>query len=116
MGGPPDHIEIERFSPFGDAPVVTLEARGGGEAYRASQAIVIGLDRQGLTPNIDEADFDILLTAAASPPRPWVSVAARAFDDRVESYQNAVRRAARFDPPGNAASDGKAKLRGWAHR
>jgi hypothetical protein len=69
-----DHIEAERFSPLGDAPLVAIDlAERGAEAaaYAGTGAIVIGADRAGTLPPIDPHAFDCLLTVAPDPPAPW---------------------------------------------
>jgi hypothetical protein len=73
-----DHIEAERFSPLGDAPLVAIDlAERGTEAaaYANTGAIVIGADRAGTLPPIDPHAFDCLITAAPDPPPPWTPTA-----------------------------------------
>ena len=91
MGAVPDHIEIERFSPLGDMPVVVCDAAEA--APDSGNALLIGIDRAGACPTVDEARFDILLSARESAPGPWAHVPARAMDDKIDALTNAVRRA-----------------------
>ncbi len=56
-------------------------------------AVVVGVDRAGVVPDIDSGDFDILLTTAPLPGRPWASVAPSEFDTALANL--AARIAAR---------------------
>lgn len=87
-----DHLEIEKFSPVGECPIVVLNAGEDATAYRAAQALVVGVDRDGLCPSVDARDFDILVTTAESAPRPWLSVAAGGLDGKLHAFEDAVRR------------------------
>jgi hypothetical protein len=92
MGERPNYLDRENFSPLGDHPVLALGAKPGAEAYRDAQAILIGLDRDGLLPVVEPQEFDILLTIAPNAPRPWVSTPAHAFEAKVQALQSAVHR------------------------
>lgn len=85
----PDHLEAERFSALGPAPAVVLDATADAQSYAGTQAILIGVDREGLLPAVDENLFDVLLTSAANAPRPWVSVSAP--DVAITALTEAVR-------------------------
>lgn len=67
----------EQASVFGDGPVIVANVEYVAELEARREelggAIVIGIDEAGNTPIISDV-FDILLTTAAGPPRPWVQV------------------------------------------
>ena len=86
-----DHIEIEQFSPLGDTPLVACEAAFGAARYRNTNAIIIGTDSQGALPQVDEEEFDILLTTAKAAPRPWTTLPANALQQRLQTYDAAIR-------------------------
>jgi hypothetical protein len=69
---PPSPWASEEASVFGDGPLVAGEA-ADPPAAELGNAVVVGLDAAGALPPPSEA-FDILLTTAPSPPRPWVQV------------------------------------------
>ncbi|MDX2273994.1 MAG: enoyl-CoA hydratase/isomerase family protein [Hyphomonadaceae bacterium] len=86
-----DHLEREAFSPLGETPLVVLDAGEDVRRYRETQAVIIGVDREGHLPALEANDFDILLTTAAKPPRPWVHAAS--LDAKLESFTDTVRKA-----------------------
>jgi hypothetical protein len=66
----------EQASVFGDGPLLVADAHDGAKIVARSAfqgAIVVGVDDAGALPPAHDA-FDILLTTAAAPPRPWVQV------------------------------------------
>jgi enoyl-CoA hydratase/carnithine racemase len=54
-------------------------------------SILIGVDRAGALPEIHEACFDLLLTAAPNPARDWITVNAGALDAMLEHLCDRVR-------------------------
>jgi hypothetical protein len=80
----PDHLDADRLSAPGGQPVLLVDAAGWRRPDVPIQAVVIGLDRDGALPPVAADDFDLLLTAAADAPRPWVS------DARAERLADAV--------------------------
>lgn len=87
-----DHIDIEQFSPFGPASYVVLDAaEAGSEAYDAAQAVIIGVDRSGALPIINESHCDVLVTTAANPPRPWISVSPDRLDKQLDTFKAAIQ-------------------------
>ena len=81
MGGSPG---IEDHAPVFGAPAFMVDlGRESAPADRAPGSILIGLDRRGTLPDVEVADYDLLLTTAAAAPRPWVDVPAAAIDDEV---------------------------------
>lgn len=88
----PDHLDADRFSAMGDAPLVVVDARTWRRPVAPMQALVIGTDRTGSLPDVAVNDFDLLVTSAASPPRPWVGVAGPRFDARIAALAAAVQR------------------------
>jgi enoyl-CoA hydratase/carnithine racemase len=93
MGASYDHLDIERFSPLGDTPLVVIEADENAARFQAAHAIVVGIDRVGVLPAMDYRHFDVLLTTAQSPPRPWVSASHNMLDAKLESFASAVANA-----------------------
>jgi len=75
------------------APAVVIVDPAGSAApgALAPSAIVIGVDRGGALPPIDEAQFDLLLTAAARPVRGWIAVHAGDIDGLLEHLDGQVR-------------------------
>ncbi len=67
-----DYLTADRFSPLGDTPFLLVDAAEWVSPDVPLQAIIIGLDDAGALPNVDEAAFDLLLTTASNPPKPWV--------------------------------------------
>jgi hypothetical protein len=66
--------DYERHAPiFGD-PLIGIDLQTETPPVRrAPGSILLGVDRLGRLPAVSE-EFDILLTAASSPPPPWVGV------------------------------------------
>lgn len=91
MAGPLDHLEREMFSPLGASPLVVLDARDDAARYRETNALIVGVDRDGALPAVDADAFDVLLTIASGAARPWVSVDAKALDAKLESFASAAR-------------------------
>lgn len=81
----PDHLDADRLSAPGGQPVLLVDAARWRRPNPPIQAVVIGVDRDGALPAVVADDFDLLLTAAAEAPRPWVS------DARAERMADAVR-------------------------
>jgi enoyl-CoA hydratase/carnithine racemase len=52
--------------------------------------ITLGVDVEGLLPDVATESFDILLTSAASAPSPWVSVAPNALHATITDLQRVV--------------------------
>src|SRR5579871_3385130 len=82
----------EEASVFGRGPLVIADAAAADQlaANRAElgAAIAVGIDEAGVLP--EPADvFDILLTTASMPPRPWVQVGS--IVDACESISAAVK-------------------------
>ncbi|MET0371790.1 MAG: enoyl-CoA hydratase/isomerase family protein [Sphingobium sp.] len=92
-----DHLEAEAFSALGAVPIVWIDLADADAHRRAralrrdTRAIVGGIDAAGLLPPVDEAGFDLLLSAHSDPPRPWVGSPDTA--QAVRSISDAVARA-----------------------
>ncbi|HEX2813992.1 MAG TPA: enoyl-CoA hydratase/isomerase family protein [Sphingopyxis sp.] len=69
----PDHLDADRLSAPGGQPVLVVDAAGWRRPKVPIQAVVIGVDREGLLPAVAADDFDLLLTIAPDAPHPWVS-------------------------------------------
>lgn len=87
----PDHLDADRLSAPGGQPVLVVDAATWGPPSAPIQAVVIGVDRAGELPAIVVDDFDLLMTTAEEPPRPWISIAADNVDTQVERLADAVR-------------------------
>jgi enoyl-CoA hydratase/carnithine racemase len=75
MAMPPvisDLLGAEARSPLAGSPLVLVEAF---ERDLPVGAVLVGVDRAGLLPALDPADFDALVTTRAEAPAPWVSLA-----------------------------------------
>ena len=69
-----DHLGADRLSAPGGEPVLLVEAAQWTRPRVPFQAVVIGIDREGALPPVAADDFDLLVTTAGSPPRPWVQI------------------------------------------
>ena len=82
----------EQASIFGDGPLIVSDINYASELEKRQDelhgAIVIGVDETGRAPAASDV-FDVLLTTAASPPRPWVQV--HALAEAVTNLSRAVR-------------------------
>jgi len=89
-------LDAEEWSALGGSPlaIVDLQERDAQSVARRlthqTQAIVLGVDRVGECPSIDEEAFDCLLTSRQSAVRPWVSIAAERIDKALETLQRMV--------------------------
>lgn len=88
----PDHLDADRLSAPGGQPVLVVDAATWRRQDVPIQAVVIGIDREGMLPVTAPDDFDMMLTAASHAPSPWVSLDAGDFDLTVERLAEAVRR------------------------
>jgi len=87
----PDHLDVDRFSAPGGTAVLVVDARTWRRPVAPIQAVVIGVEREGSLPAIVADDFDLLLTVADAPPRPWVSTGAQDIDAPALRLADAVR-------------------------
>lgn len=83
----PDHLDADRLSAPGGEPVLVVDASRWVRPKAPIQAVVIGVDCEGVLPAAVIDDFDLLLTAATGAPRPWVSLGS--FE--IEALADAVR-------------------------
>ncbi|APZ98223.1 hypothetical protein BWQ93_06835 [Sphingopyxis sp. QXT-31] len=83
-----DHLGADRLSAPGGEPVLVVDAARWVRPKVAIQAVVIGVDREGVLPAVLIDDFDLLVTAAIGAPRPWVSLGSF---EQVEALADAVR-------------------------
>src|SRR5690606_20791767 len=86
-----DHLDADRLSAPGGEPVLVVEAASWTRPAVPIQAAVIGIDRGGALPEVSIDDFDLLLTAAANPPRPWVCAGHLAVEAAADVLADAVR-------------------------
>ena len=68
-----DHLGADRLSAPGGQPVLIVDAASWRKPAAPIQAVVIGVDPDGVLPVIVDDDFDLLVTSALAPPWPWVS-------------------------------------------
>jgi Enoyl-CoA hydratase/isomerase len=78
-----DLLGAEAHSPLSGCSLVLLEP---GEPLPADGVKVL-LDRGGLLPEVDFADYDVLVTSRPGAPRPWVSVSPERIDAQVEAAE-----------------------------
>jgi hypothetical protein len=84
-----DTLDAEDFGPLGKRPLHLIDVNAPGcgahvaETAKATQAIIVGIDRDAMLPALDISSFDVLLTTAPLPPRPWVHVASDRLDERL---------------------------------
>lgn len=90
MPDPSDLLGAEALSPLIGSPLVLLApgdpVPGGG--------VKVLVDRAGLLPTVDPADYDAMVTCRADAPAPWVSVP----QVRLEAQLAAAREAAEQAP------------------
>lgn len=87
----PDHLDADRLSAPGGQPVLVVDAATWRRQDVPIQAVVIGVDRDGVLPDTESDDFDMMLTMASYAPSPWVSLDAGDFGVAVERLAEAVR-------------------------
>lgn len=87
------HLELERFSPLGGEPLLVVDTSADANIYRGSQAIIVGVDREGALPALLADDFDILLTSAPNAPRPWISVSPSQLDAKIDTLHQTAHHA-----------------------
>lgn len=87
----PDHLDVDRLSAPGGAPVLVVDARVWRRPAVPIQAVVIGVDRDGMLPAIVADDFDLLVTVAENPPRPWVLPGTGDIDAHIARIADAVK-------------------------
>ncbi|MBL8651230.1 MAG: enoyl-CoA hydratase/isomerase family protein [Sphingopyxis sp.] len=87
----PDHLDADRWSAPGGEPVLVVDAARWTRPEASIQTVVIGVDREGALPAVAVDDFDLLLTLAKDPPRPWVQLDPREVDAQVERLAAAAR-------------------------
>lgn len=83
MTGHIDHLGADRLSAPGGEPVLVVDAARWVRPHMPIQAVVIGVDREGLLPAMVADDFDLLLTTAREAPAPWVTIRNAALADRL---------------------------------
>jgi enoyl-CoA hydratase/carnithine racemase len=93
-----DAERSEALSPLGECPLVVApvdDAPALAEAardLRPGAPILVGVDALGLAPDGLGDLFDVLLTTAPAPPRPWVSVEVWGLDAAVSAIEGLVAR------------------------
>jgi len=85
-----DYLGADRLSALGDTAVLVVDACRWRKPIAPVQAIVIGIDREGTLPAIDEQAFDVLLTVCNGAPRPWLSLEPENFDKNVAKISAAA--------------------------
>ena len=88
----------ESLSALGGEPLLALAAVDAGEAreavrdLRLGAPILVGIDEAGDLPGEAASVFDVLLTTAPSPPRPWIDVGAAGVEAMVSMLRANVAR------------------------
>ena len=85
-----DYLGADHFSALGETPVLIVEATDWNGPPAPVQAIIVGLDRTGDLPPVDDQQFDVLLTTRGAPPRPWIAVEPARFDETVQRLGDLV--------------------------
>jgi enoyl-CoA hydratase/carnithine racemase len=90
-------LDLEQFSPIGPNGVVLIDVSQDPAGRRAAalaqgDAVIIGLHRVGACPDVDAAYYDMLLTTAPTPQKPWVSVAKEALEQRIDALLTRINR------------------------
>ena len=91
-----DAEAAETLSPLGEAPLLVLSVSdaatlaGAAHALRPGAPILVGADADAQTPDGLSDLFDVLLTTAAAPPAPWVSVAPWGLETAVRAIETLV--------------------------
>ena len=85
-----DYLGADHFSALGESPVLIVDAEDWERPSARVQAVIVGLDRTGYLPPIDDQQFDILLTSRGTAPRPWISIDPAQFDNTVQRLVKSV--------------------------
>lgn len=85
-----DFLTADGFSVMGDVPVMVVDAAVWKPPVADVHAVCIGVDYADVLPDIDVAQFDVLLTAAPDAPAPWLSVSPERLDAHVRQLAQAV--------------------------
>jgi Enoyl-CoA hydratase/isomerase len=86
-----DFLGADRFSALGQAPVFVVDASSWQSPLPDTQAVCVGIDSEGVMPEVDSGHFDVLLTTALDAPEPWVTVAPGRFAAHMEYLEQTVR-------------------------
>ncbi len=75
----PDHDAADSYSTMGENVLLVVDAAAWKKPVAPIQSTIIGWDEKGALPAIDFSDFDVLLTSATNPPRPWVEAPSQTY-------------------------------------
>jgi hypothetical protein len=81
---------LEELVQLKGAGLLVVPVSGGSNAVALTKepgVITLAVDEQGVLPQIDAEDFDMLLTSAAAAPAPWVSVKPDNLGDTVTELE-----------------------------
>jgi enoyl-CoA hydratase/carnithine racemase len=84
-----DLLSAEARSPLAGSPLVLVEAL---ERNLPVVAVLVGVDRAGLLPPFEPADFDALITTHPEAPSPWVSIAPSRLDAQLAAVRTMTAR------------------------
>ncbi|MDK2756037.1 MAG: enoyl-CoA hydratase/isomerase family protein [Blastomonas fulva] len=87
---PIDHIDADDYSPLGVYPAVIVDAARYVPSAAPAQSVVIGVDREGKLPMVEESQFDVLLTSKPDAPAPWVEIASTTVRDAANALAATV--------------------------
>ncbi len=88
----------EALSALGGEPLVAIpvddapRAREAAASLRSGAPILVGLDEDGRMPHGVAGVFDVLLTTATDPPRPWVNVGSGGAQEAVSILRGTASR------------------------
>ena len=85
-----DYLGADHFSALGGSPVLIVDAASWKRPALPIQAIIVGVDRKGDLPPVNDQEFDVLLTTCGAAPRPWISLDRAELDNRVQKLVNSV--------------------------
>lgn len=91
---PSDLIGAEAHSPLAGSPLVLVDAVDA----LPTGGVIVAVDRAGVLPLLDPADYDAMVTTRPAAPAPWVSVA----PDRLDAQLAVVRESAAHSPVATA--------------
>lgn len=83
-------LDTDRFSALGNSPLICVEAAHRRPPSVRVQAVIVGTDRSGTLPPVNPSCYDLLLTTAVNPPRPWIGIASERWDQECSALVEAV--------------------------
>lgn len=69
----PGYFDREGLTPLTGKAWIAIDCQADSPIVPLPDCVVIGVDRAGDLPDVEEAHFDVLLTARESPAAPWIA-------------------------------------------